>query len=52
MQLIISCTNLPVRLSPLGAEQEVPKDVDSEDVEVVSEEDIENEELTDSIQCV
>jgi len=34
---------LPIRLSPLSAKQEVAKDVDSEDVEVVSEENVEQE---------
>ena len=40
---------LPVRLRPLGAEEQVSQDMNAEHVEIVAQEDIKQEQLTDGI---
>ena len=44
--------NRPLRRNPFIAVQQVPDDVQSEDVVVVSEEDVEQKQLTDGVDAV
>jgi len=51
MNILYLCHS-PLRRNPFFAEQQVPDDVHSEHVEVVSEEDVEQEQLTDGVDAV